>query len=422
MTLGRVPALSLHVLSLLLHALNGYLIGVMCRRLFPERTLMMWLAMALYITFPFSYQAIPYVAAMGHIEAATGFLLAVLCLDHWWETRNPLWLGGIALSVGLANFSHEAGVVASALLAAWLLFTRYNLSVREMLSDWKTVLTGLAPAIMVNVFYLLIWRQLSNNPADPVDILSSIPHNLNYFAQGLAYPITQFGFWLSTDAGLPDQIAALILSVIGIVILVAGLMRFHDRCLWIGIAWLGITVLAPTILSDWFYVLTAPHLLMMASPGIALVWAGALDAFWTRRHPVGQAAAVLIGALALIGGMLFANQVRLVTRAYLIPERSLVAVDLIMQTIDGQVAEKLFVHLLCGETIVAQADGALMGETYPYDYWQAGETWHEIRLMELPTNIPADCLAVRIGQYHPVTGARPTLPDGSEWTIIPVAP
>jgi hypothetical protein len=39
--------------------------------------------------------------------------------------------------------------------------------------------------------------------------------------------------------------------------------------------------------------------------------------------------------------------------------------------------------------------------------------------MEIPPGTPDDCLMLRVGMYHPAQ-TRPTLPDGSEWVILPV--
>jgi hypothetical protein len=120
------------------------------------------------------------------------------------------------------------------------------------------------------------------------------------------------------------------------------------------------------------------------------------------------------------GALVLSNGVEVIVRGYRVAERHQVKVDITLRTIQGKVEEKMFVHLLCGDTILTQADGALMGEIYPYDYWSAGETWHEVRVMEIPPGTPDDCLMLRVGMYHPATQTRPTLPDGSEWVILPV--
>ena len=122
----------------------------------------------------------------------------------------------------------------------------------------------------------------------------------------------------------------------------------------------------------------------------------------------------------LSAGLTLSNGVALVSRATLDARRNVVNVSLILQTAKGHIEEKVFVHLLCGDQILDQANGALLAEIYPYDFWSAGETWEETRVIEVPGGISKDCLQVRIGMYHPMTGVRPTLSDGSEWMVIPV--
>ena len=116
----------------------------------------------------------------------------------------------------------------------------------------------------------------------------------------------------------------------------------------------------------------------------------------------------------------FNNGVRLIPRVVFDPASSIVRAEITLQTINGPVPEKVFVHLLCGEEIIDQATGAMLAEIYPYDFWSAGETWHETRLLQVPDGTPRDCLAVRVGMFNPATGVRPALLDGSEWVVIPV--
>lgn len=563
MTAGRVTAPPLHMLGLLLHVLNGWLLAVFTRRIFPSRRLIPWLAMALYLAYPFSYQAVPYVAAMGHLQAATGMLIALLGLDRWLESRRWPDLALMLIGVFVANFAHENGIISGALLALWMFFRQYNCSIARLRAEWRTAAV-LIPAFAINLLYLIVWRSLSNNPAPPAHIVESFPRNLAYFAQGLAYPVTQFGQALSLAAGWDRFVAAGLLALIGVGVLLSGLWLLRDRRAWFVPAWFALVILIPALFLDWPYTLTAPHLLMMPSPAIALLWAAALAGWWQDRFPLAQAAVMLVAVIALVGGAAFvrarldlqhrmealyadvyaeierggdgvqffnlpgwitpqarvfaldesgvvykprylpfrelvwantgldyeqkpilwhdniplydafwmeyvdeaqpgleerlaavrsaesffrvkalpgqfaleqaspapdisfdgaldfSNAVLVIPRAAFVTERNMVNVEITLQTVNGQVQEKLFVHLLCGDKIIAQADGALMGEIYPYDYWQAGETWREVRVIEVPRETPVDCLAVRLGMFHPVTGVRPTLPDGAEWVVIPV--
>jgi hypothetical protein len=59
----------MHLLALVLHIANGWLVGLLARRMLPDRPGFHLLAAALYLTFPFSYPAVPWVSSLGHLSA-----------------------------------------------------------------------------------------------------------------------------------------------------------------------------------------------------------------------------------------------------------------------------------------------------------------------------------------------------------------
>jgi hypothetical protein len=83
----------------------------------------------------------------------------------------------------------------------------------------------------------------------------------------------------------------------------------------------------------------------------------------------------------------------------------------------------IFAHLLCGEAIISQSDGAPVANLYDFSTWQVNETWMDYRYMDV-NDTPADCLALRVGLYRRDDGTRATATDSSgniigEWVIIP---
>lgn len=67
---------------------------------------------------------------------------------------------------------------------------------------------------------------------------------------------------------------------------------------------------------------------------------------------------------------------------------------------------KLFVHVLCDGAMVAQADGYVWGNLYPFAWWQAGEAQTDIRTLYLTPDVRPDCLRVLIGSYRETDGTR----------------
>ncbi len=72
---------------------------------------------------------------------------------------------------------------------------------------------------------------------------------------------------------------------------------------------------------------------------------------------------------------------------------------------------KLFVHVTCKDTLIAQSDGYPWGDLYPFAAWQPGERRAERRLIRLPEGVDAACLRVSAGLYHAATLERLTSLD-----------
>jgi len=119
-------------------------------------------------------------------------------------------------------------------------------------------------------------------------------------------------------------------------------------------------------------------------------------------------------------GIRFENGLRLAASAQIAPDKDVVSVNLIWRT-DRPVPDlHAFLHLICGETIVAQADGPPLGGVHGFDRWQIDESWSETRKLFAPDSVSRDCLRIRIGLYDPTTGQRAPLESGGEFVIIAI--
>lgn len=59
---------------------------------------------------------------------------------------------------------------------------------------------------------------------------------------------------------------------------------------------------------------------------------------------------------------------------------------------------KLFVHIYCDDTFIAQSDGYPWGDTYPFQYWTTGEIQTDRRV--IPVDAPEACLRAYVGLYY----------------------
>ncbi|MCU0480321.1 MAG: hypothetical protein MUE54_03820 [Anaerolineae bacterium] len=69
---------------------------------------------------------------------------------------------------------------------------------------------------------------------------------------------------------------------------------------------------------------------------------------------------------------------------------------------------KPFVHIVCDGALVAQLDGHVWGDIYPFEAWQAGEIQTEYRHIPMPTPFDDARCDVVVGVYHQMTGDRLT--------------
>lgn len=67
---------------------------------------------------------------------------------------------------------------------------------------------------------------------------------------------------------------------------------------------------------------------------------------------------------------------------------------------------KLFIHVLYNGEIVAQSDGYVWGNLYPFHDWRAGEQQIDRRVISVPAQLHLSDLTVQVGVYDENTGQR----------------
>lgn len=299
---GRYPPAVLHLFSLFMFAIDGWLVGLLARRIYPEKRLVPWLAMAIFVVFPFSYQAVTWASALVHLLVACGTLIACLFADRWWEQGHRRDLVLAWLGVTLGAFSHENGAMILVLLGVWLVLGKLQASPQMILREWKRLALVLIPALAIVGLYVLMWMRTPKTSAGIWVHTEGLLLNLLYFVQGLAYPVTQFGGRL-IDLGLSPESSALLLALVGLALLAALLWLSGEEHGWWGPVWYGIAILPPMLFLDWWtYVMHGPRLMLTASVGAALAWAVAVDALWHRLQGAWRAIPIILAGLLLAGG------------------------------------------------------------------------------------------------------------------------
>ncbi len=268
-----------HGFNLLLHGLNGALVGWLAGRLWAQPSVdrgwssSVWvrafLSASLFLLYPFSYQAVPWVGSLAHVLVT---FLILLSLATYWKMRlsgRRFWAVLSLTLTFLAPFAHENGILIGPFLAAILLTE----------PDWRQNLTRIIGHIALWSLPALIWlpiwwfapKAVSGTVA--MSNGETLLQNTTYFIQGMAYPLSWLGGRLRVWIGMNDMAAAILLSALALTgaALIQWLNGAGRRSLlpWL---WMAIASLPAILFLSFDYVINGPRLLMLVSVGAAWLW------------------------------------------------------------------------------------------------------------------------------------------------------
>ncbi len=306
---GSHLAWLLHGVNLLLHAANGWLVGRLAGRLAADRGAA-WGAATLFLVFPFSYQAVPWIGALYHLLVTFFALTAVLAALAYRSSRNRRWLMAGLAAAGLAPFAHENGVVVPLLVAA--AFLTDSASAAQGRGGKAGTAASFPDRLRPAAVWLLApaggaaaWLSVPKGRAEPFGALNleAIWQNSVYFLQGTAFPVTIAGGWLRDRWGWNDlwTAAGLGLGALLVTILLLRQQPSLRPAFHLGLIWTAAAAAPAVFALDFAYVISAPRLLMLPAAGIALIWGAAAAALSHRlSRPAGWTRAALTFALLLL--------------------------------------------------------------------------------------------------------------------------
>ncbi|MCL4506291.1 MAG: hypothetical protein M1140_09755 [Chloroflexi bacterium] len=323
-------------INMVCHALNGVMVYNLVR-LHQARTdagtLTGLCAAILFLLFPFSYQAIPWVGSLTHplvtLIMLSGIVIAVLAAERRFVW---LWIASLALAL-IAPFAHETGVLfAAGLTLFYFTAPSHNASVsgrsgrglpaavRVAMNDLLQSARKAGPYWLIalaSLVILLAIRQHDNAPAVKLDLESRLQNGV-YFLQGLAYPVAPLAtHLLSIFPKLNDLGAVLIVCVPAMLILVFVYVRLGQARLALFATGWYLVMIAPAWLAlEFSYVVDGPRLMYEASLGAAIFWALPLAVLvnrWrglsqTPKRLAGLAVVALTIAGTMVGSVIFLDQ------------------------------------------------------------------------------------------------------------------
>lgn len=277
-----------YALSLLLHALNGWLLwSLVRRRMGPWSAAGAALA---WLLFPTHYEAVAYVAALFHPVSTTLILLAMLSLDAALAMQRRWLWWCVALLVMLAPFAHEQAAVLPALILLWQFLFAPPDSVRA----W---LRSRIPWLLLLILPVLALRAvLGGTLTDAI-----VPDAANTFAglrhlsRLVAYPFAWF------DGGVLDAQGQALLGLLLVLgLLWFGLCRRRAAPALLGLGWLLVTAAPSVLLLDTSFLPSSPRLAYLPSIGIALLWSSLLSPVASPVGRVSWLRASLVGTWTLL--------------------------------------------------------------------------------------------------------------------------
>jgi hypothetical protein len=298
---GSYNTVVLHAIPMLFHAISGWLVYLLVRRV--TGSLWSLLSATLFLLYPFSYQSVAILGTLVH-TLVTVQILAVLLL--WYDDRTMRSPGRLAAAAFLsltALWSHEYGIVLAPLLAGMEGVLWWRGQVRRP-TAWLSI------PVTAEVLYLYLWFTLDKPHRDYVSTADRF-NSAALWLQDFAFPIARQARWLAGVAGGAPVNTVLWFAGAG-VLLALLLYRRAGRLRW-GLLLLvaGAVAFIPALATlNYEYVQNGPRLLYVVAPASAAFW-GLLPMLRFRDQALTRAwracALVFLGVVA-VQSVLFINK------------------------------------------------------------------------------------------------------------------
>jgi hypothetical protein len=267
--LTRYDAATFHAVNVVLHWLNALLVFALVqgRGKTEESGLVLgFISALLFLLYPFSYQAIPFVGSLTY-PLVLGLMLGTILLYRIGQSHKPKLMLALSIVLALAApLAHESGVLLPALLAIVLVTDADSLPIRWVLR--KTWPYWICAAVGIALWFLV------PKAAKPVNFfdLQRLWQNIIYMIQGLGYPVAPLA---NTIHKIPTQLS----DLQSIAVAVLPLIFIWSLLLWklgkrkllaLALGWFMIAVAPAVVFLNFDYIINGPRLLYSASVGAVL--------------------------------------------------------------------------------------------------------------------------------------------------------
>jgi hypothetical protein len=220
----------------------------------------------IFATFPFSYEAVAYVAAFFHPFLTFWVLLTLLLYRRARLSGSPLHRAVAHLTLILGLFSHENGLFIPLALVGleWLVASRHQLDHQPP----QAIARRLLPFFVAPALFLALWFSIPKTGEQPLLSLSAVFNNSLPFWQTLVYPLLPA---LSLEANNPAGLFILGVAVITATYFLAR-MAGAQRLWLFALAWTGLSAAPSILFLETGYLYGSPRLQYLPSLGVGLLW------------------------------------------------------------------------------------------------------------------------------------------------------
>ena len=267
-----------HLFLLLLDVINSILLGKVAGSFFSRGRessaqsiwLVELLTAVLFITYPFAILPVVHFASATHLLVLFFTLVGVTAVIQYERTEKKKWLATALMFALIAAFTHEAGIMAGAIMALTYLLYDWRFARRQW---WWLFGLPLASALFLPVWYA-VPKTDNEGIAIQLDSLELALMKSSFFLQGPTYPFQPLATWLMQTQGWRDitaiwVVGGLFLALVAVILWRGGQLRI----LLLGLGWMALAMLPSVVALPYDYISISPRLLYFTGAGGVMIWA-----------------------------------------------------------------------------------------------------------------------------------------------------
>jgi len=279
---GRFNPFTFHLVHVLTHLINTWLIFALARRLFRGRSVLLaGLAALLFAWYPFSHQTVTWVISPQVQALAFMLSSAILYYDGRLQGNRRKLIGSLILLAMALPFQENAvsfGFVIAALEIFIISRDRPMPTSADTRKWWQPFSRWPLAHVGLCLAFAGLWFII---PKDPESAVARFEPAVSwYLLQGLIWPVAgAIGPWRAWFSALSNPAwQPLILAAPITLLFLLAAFRYARRLAWLafGLVWYVVMILPIWATRGFGYVGTSPRILYTAAGGAIMIWVGLL--------------------------------------------------------------------------------------------------------------------------------------------------